>query len=142
MAKQSQKPPSQTTHHKHTNRLASEHSLYLLQHAHNPVYIYSNGSRLAQRLIFGDTNYGDLRNYLCGFFDTIVRNKKETSSYVEISKSMGVDRPSKILFVTNVYEEAIATKAASLEVKISVRPGNGPLLENHGFKTVNPFSEI
>ncbi|XP_028086983.1 probable bifunctional methylthioribulose-1-phosphate dehydratase/enolase-phosphatase E1 1 isoform X2 [Camellia sinensis] len=113
MAKQSQKPPSQTTHHKHTNRLASEHNPYLLQHAHNSVYIYSSGSRLAQRLIFGDTNYGDLRKYLCGFFATIVRNKKETSSYVEISKSMGADRPSEILFVTDVYQEAIATKAAS-----------------------------
>lgn len=109
------------------------------------VYIYSSGSRLAQRLIFGNTNYGDLRKYLCGFFDTIVgyvtrslnsflgfkklfyycfilgkssfttimcRNKKETSSYVEISESVGVDRPSEILFVTDVYQEAIAAKAA------------------------------
>ncbi|KAF5960223.1 hypothetical protein HYC85_001432 [Camellia sinensis] len=66
------------------------------------VYIYSSGSRLAQRLIFGNTNYGDLRKYLCGFFDTI----------------------------------------ACLEVIISVRPGNGPLPENHGFKTINSFSEI
>ncbi|KAM7495901.1 hypothetical protein LguiA_020315 [Lonicera macranthoides] len=31
-------PPSQS--HKHTNRLASEHSPYLLQHAHNPVNWY------------------------------------------------------------------------------------------------------
>lgn len=36
------------------------------------VYIYSSGSRLAQRLLFGYTNYGDLRKYLCGFFDTTV----------------------------------------------------------------------
>lgn len=36
------------------------------------VYIYSSGSRLAQRLIFGKTNYGDLRKYLSGFFDTAV----------------------------------------------------------------------
>ncbi|KAF5931342.1 hypothetical protein HYC85_032215 [Camellia sinensis] len=43
MAEQSQKPPSQTTHHKHTNRLASEHSPYLLQHAHNPVNWYPWG---------------------------------------------------------------------------------------------------
>ncbi|GMP65813.1 hypothetical protein CsSME_00026454 [Camellia sinensis var. sinensis] len=106
------------------------------------VYIYSSGSRLAQRLIFGNTNYGDLRKYLCGFFDTIVGNKKETTSYAEISESVGVDRPSEILFVTDVYQEAIAAKAAGLEVIISVRPGNGPLPENHGFKTVNSFAEI
>lgn len=106
------------------------------------VYIYSSGSRLAQRLIFGNTNYGDLRKYLCGFFDTRVGNKKETSSYVEISESLGVDTPSEVLFVTDVYQEAIAAKAAGLEVIISVRPGNGPLPENNGFKTITSFSEI
>nr|GLL44798.1 probable bifunctional methylthioribulose-1-phosphate dehydratase/enolase-phosphatase E1 1 [Ipomoea trifida] len=36
------------------------------------VYIYSSGSRLAQRLLFSNTNHGDLRNFLCGFFDTTV----------------------------------------------------------------------
>ncbi|KAK6946706.1 hypothetical protein RJ641_000179 [Dillenia turbinata] len=106
------------------------------------VYIYSSGSRLAQRLIFGNTNYGDLRKYLSGFFDTAVGNKRETRSYVEISESVGVDNPSEILFVTDVYQEAIAAKSAGLEAIISIRPGNGPLPENHGFKTVKSFSEI
>lgn len=106
------------------------------------VYIYSSGSRLAQRLLFGNSNYGDLRKYLCGFFDTTVGNKKETSSYVGITESLGVDNPSDILFVTDVYQEAVAAKAAGLEVIISVRPGNGPLPENHGFRTVNSFAEI
>ncbi|XP_076896300.1 putative bifunctional methylthioribulose-1-phosphate dehydratase/enolase-phosphatase E1 1 isoform X2 [Bidens hawaiensis] len=106
------------------------------------VYIYSSGSRLAQRMLFGYTDYGDLRNYLSGFFDTAVGNKKETKSYVEISESLGVHKPSEILFVTDVYQEAVAAKAAGLEVVISVRPGNGPLPENHGFKTIKSFSEI
>ncbi|KAK9209194.1 hypothetical protein WN944_001558 [Citrus x changshan-huyou] len=127
------------------------------------VYIYSSGSRLAQRLIFGNSNYGDLRKYLSGFFDTAVGNKRETRSYVEITNSLGVDKPSEILFVTDVYQEATAAKAAGkelfvissfrwldagalslkgLEVVISIRPGNGPLPENHGFKTINSFTEI
>ncbi|CAI9784220.1 unnamed protein product [Fraxinus pennsylvanica] len=106
------------------------------------VYIYSSGSRLAQRLLFGNTNYGDLRKYLCGFFDTTVGNKKESESYVEITESLGVYNPSEILFVTDVYQEATAAKSAGLEVIISIRPGNGPLPENHGFKTVKSFSEI
>ncbi|KAL0456384.1 UNVERIFIED_CONTAM: putative bifunctional methylthioribulose-1-phosphate dehydratase/enolase-phosphatase E1, partial [Sesamum latifolium] len=76
------------------------------------VYIYSSGSRLAQRLLFGNTNYGDLRKHLCGFFDTTVGNKKETKSYIEIMESLGVDNPSEILFVTDVYQEATAAKAA------------------------------
>nr|XP_043628144.1 probable bifunctional methylthioribulose-1-phosphate dehydratase/enolase-phosphatase E1 [Erigeron canadensis] len=106
------------------------------------VYIYSSGSRLAQRLIFGYTNHGDLRKYLCGFFDTKVGNKRETKSYIEIAESLGVDNPSEVLFVTDVYEEAVAAKAAGLDVIISIRPGNGPLPENHGFDTIKSFSEI
>ncbi|XP_024967484.1 probable bifunctional methylthioribulose-1-phosphate dehydratase/enolase-phosphatase E1 1 [Cynara cardunculus var. scolymus] len=106
------------------------------------VYIYSSGSRLAQRLLFGYSNFGDLRKYLSGFFDTTVGNKKETKSYVEISESLGVHKPSEILFITDIFQEAVAAKAAGLEVVISVRPGNGPLPENHGFKTIKSFSEI
>ncbi|KAJ6837193.1 putative bifunctional methylthioribulose-1-phosphate dehydratase/enolase-phosphatase E1 1 isoform X2 [Iris pallida] len=106
------------------------------------VYIYSSGSREAQRLIFGNTTFGDLRKYLCGFFDTSVGNKRETRSYFEISQSVGVDKPSEILFVTDVYQEAVAAKAAGLEVMISIRPGNAPLPENHGFETIRSFAEI
>ncbi|XP_027355118.1 probable bifunctional methylthioribulose-1-phosphate dehydratase/enolase-phosphatase E1 isoform X4 [Abrus precatorius] len=106
------------------------------------VYIYSSGSRLAQRLIFGHTIHGDLRKYLSGFFDTTVGNKRETHSYAEISASLGVDKPSDLLFVTDVYQEATAAKAAGLEVIISVRPGNAPLPGNHGFKTISSFCEI
>ncbi|XP_059282302.1 probable bifunctional methylthioribulose-1-phosphate dehydratase/enolase-phosphatase E1 1 [Lycium ferocissimum] len=106
------------------------------------VYIYSSGSRLAQRLLFGHTKHGDLRKYLYGFFDTTVGNKRETKSYAEITASLGVDNPSEILFLTDVYQEATAAKAAGLEVIISIRPGNGPLPDNHGFRTVRSFSEI
>ncbi|KAG6577000.1 putative bifunctional methylthioribulose-1-phosphate dehydratase/enolase-phosphatase E1 1, partial [Cucurbita argyrosperma subsp. sororia] len=106
------------------------------------VYIYSSGSRLAQRLIFGKTNYGDLRKYLSGFFDTAVGNKREIRSYVEISESLGVDTPSEILFITDVYQEAVAAKAAGLQVAISIRPGNGPLPDDHGFQTTTTFSDI
>ncbi|KAJ0246239.1 bifunctional methylthioribulose-1-phosphate dehydratase/enolase-phosphatase E1 [Hirschfeldia incana] len=106
------------------------------------VYIYSSGSRLAQRLLFGNTSYGDLRKYLSGFFDTTIGNKKESRSYKEITETLGVDDPSDILFVTDVYQEATAAKAAGLEAIISIRPGNASLPENHGFKTVTSFSQI
>lgn len=53
------------------------------------------------------------------FFDYIsfllflsFRNKKEVRSYIEISESVGVDKPSDILFVTDVIQEAAAAKAA------------------------------
>jgi methionine salvage enolase-phosphatase E1 len=40
------------------------------------------------------------------------RSKKETCSYLEILKTVGVDRPADILFVTDVFQEAVAAKAA------------------------------
>ncbi|GKC36638.1 probable bifunctional methylthioribulose-1-phosphate dehydratase/enolase-phosphatase E1, partial [Tanacetum coccineum] len=55
-------------------------------------------------------------------------NKRETKSNIEISKSLGVDKPLEVLFITDVVQEAAAAKAAGLEVIISFRPGNGPLL--------------
>lgn len=106
------------------------------------VYIYSSGSREAQRLIFGNSNYGDLRKYLSGFFDTTVGNKREARSYSEISQSVGVDKPSQIMFLTDVYQEAVAAKAAGIEAIISVRQGNAPLPENHGFRTIQSFLDI
>ncbi|CAD5334819.1 unnamed protein product [Arabidopsis thaliana] len=106
------------------------------------VYIYSSGSRLAQKLLFGNTDYGDLRKYISGFFDTTIGNKKESRSYKEIKETLGVDDPAEIMFVTDVYQEAVAAKAAGLEAIISIRPGNAPLPENHGFKTVTSFSQI
>ncbi|KAK3118705.1 hypothetical protein QOZ80_9BG0704740 [Eleusine coracana subsp. coracana] len=106
------------------------------------IYIYSSGSREAQRLLFGNTTYGDLRKFLCGYFDTTTGNKRETRSYSEISQSLGVDSPSQILFITDVFQEAVAAKNAGFEVIISIRPGNAPLPENHGFCTIKSFSEI
>ena len=40
------------------------------------------------------------------------RNKKENKSYKEITETLGVEDPSEILFVTDVYQEATAAKAA------------------------------
>ncbi|XP_031255320.1 probable bifunctional methylthioribulose-1-phosphate dehydratase/enolase-phosphatase E1 2 isoform X2 [Pistacia vera] len=100
------------------------------------VYIYSNCSREAQRLLFAKSNYGDLRKYFCGFFDTVVGNKNESHSYLEILRTVGVDRPADMLFVTDVFQEAVAASAAGLEVIISIRPGNGALPDEHGFRTV------
>ncbi|KAF0901163.1 hypothetical protein E2562_038177 [Oryza meyeriana var. granulata] len=107
------------------------------------AYIYSSGSREAQRLIFANTAaHGDLRDHLCGFFDTTIGPKREVSSYNEIWQTLGTDRPSQVLFLTDVYQEATAAKSAGLEVLISVRPGNAPLPDNHGFHTITSFAEI
>lgn len=47
-----------------------------------------------------------------------VRNKRETHSYIEITESVGVDKASDILFVTDVFQEAIAAKAAGNNILV------------------------
>ncbi|KAL0001964.1 hypothetical protein SO802_015745 [Lithocarpus litseifolius] len=106
------------------------------------VYIYSSVIREAQQLLFANSNYGNLKKYLCGFFDSTVGNKRETRSYVEILKTVGIDRPADMLFVTDDFLEAVAAAAAGLEVILSIRPGNGSLPQNHGFRTIESLLEI
>ncbi|KAL5571148.1 hypothetical protein UlMin_020745 [Ulmus minor] len=106
------------------------------------VYVYSSCSKETQQLLFANSSYGDLRKYLCGYFDTTVGNKKEVHSYLEILRTVGVDRPADMLIVTDVLQEALAARAAGLEAVISIRPGNRSLPENHGFRTIESLLEI
>lgn len=106
------------------------------------TYIYSSGSREAQKLIFGNTNFGDLRVFLSGFFDTTIGNKREPRSYKEIFLTVGVDHPSCVTFATDVLAEAIAAKEAGLQAVLLLRPGNAPLPADHGFRTVKSLLEL
>lgn len=47
------------------------------------IYIYSSGSRQAQRNLFGHTKNGDLREYLSGFFDTSSGSKVHGCSCID-----------------------------------------------------------
>ena len=47
------------------------------------------------------------------------RNKKETRSYVEILKTVGIDRPADMLFVTDDFREAVAAAAAGNELLVA-----------------------
>ncbi|RME11582.1 MAG: acireductone synthase, partial [Aquificota bacterium] len=44
------------------------------------LYVYSSGSVKAQKLFFGNTEYGDITYLFDGFFDTSVGGKKERES--------------------------------------------------------------
>nr|GEZ66171.1 putative bifunctional methylthioribulose-1-phosphate dehydratase/enolase-phosphatase E1 [Tanacetum cinerariifolium] len=54
----------------------------------------------------------------------------------------GIKSEPELVAMSYPLSEAAAAKAAGLEVIISVRPGNGPLPENHGFITINSFAEV
>ena len=91
------------------------------------TYIYSSGSREAQRLLFKHSVAGDLRPLLSGYFDTAVGGKLVASSYADILLSLGEDKPSRVLFATDSLGEAAAAAAAGLQVVVTVRPGNNAL---------------
>lgn len=59
-------------------------------------YIYSSGSREAQRLFFEHSQAGDLRPFLCGFFDTTSGPKTEAASYTNIQHTLGVDDADQV----------------------------------------------
>ena len=106
------------------------------------ISIYSSGSRDAQRLLFKYSNHGDLRSHISCYFDTKIGQKREEASYNEIVLSLGVDSPSQVLFITDIFEEAVAAQKAGISTVLSVRPGNAPLPANHGMHTVTSFDGL
>lgn len=77
--------------------------------------IYSSGSVLAQRLIFGYSTDGDLTQYLSNHFDTHIGHKREVQSYVNIARELNLD-PCEILFLSDIARELEAAAAAGFEV--------------------------
>lgn len=91
-----------------------------------PIYIYSSGSVLAQKLLFGHTIDGDMTKLLTGYFDTTVGFKQESESYRKICNEIDID-PAEVLFLTDVEAEGRAAREAGLQVRLVVRDGNAPL---------------
>lgn len=87
------------------------------------AYIFSSGSVLAQKLVFGHSSYGDLTPLLSGFFDTETGPKREAASYQAIAEAISF-QPAQIVFVSDVPEELEAASMAGMQAKLAVRPGN------------------
>ena len=75
------------------------------------LYVYSSGSVLAQKLLFGHTDSGDLRPLFSGYFDTTIGGKKEADSYRKIAEETGF-AGNDILFLSDIKEELDAAKTA------------------------------
>lgn len=113
-----------------------------IQSSRKKAAVYSSGSVQAQKLIFQYSESGDLTKYFSGYFDTAVGGKRESASYSKIAKELGVE-PRKILFFTDIKEEADAAIGADLRAAVLERPGNSkqpehPYLKLTSFETLNP----
>jgi enolase-phosphatase E1 len=105
-----------------------------------PVAIYSSGSELAQRLLFGSTASGDLTPLVARFFDTTVGAKQAAESYRRIALELGIP-PNGMMFISDVTTELDAAHAAGYQVLLCVRPGNR-LPPAHEYATIHSFADI
>ena len=68
-------------------------------------------------------------------------SKREAESYRTISQQFDC-APGQILFISDVVEELAAAKEAGLQTALSLRPGNKPVPEKHGFLAIESFAEL
>jgi enolase-phosphatase E1 len=100
--------------------------------------IYSSGSVAAQKLLFGNSEYGDLNGFFTYNFDTAVGHKREVGSYQNIATQLGLP-PGEILFLSDIQEELDAAQAAGMQCLQLLRLGTLPSMRHPG---VGSFSEI
>jgi len=102
------------------------------------IYIYSSGSVLAQKLLFGNSNEGDLLPYFEGHFDTEFGGKKEAQSYHNIAKEIGVEE-KKICFFSDVQEELDAAATANCKTIHVVRAN---MVDSDDYEVIGTFDEV
>lgn len=85
--------------------------------------IFSSGSVLAQKLLFGHTGHGDLLEYFEGYHDTTTGPKRVADSYRAIAGAFALPE-GEILFLSDVVEELDAAAEAGMRTGLMVRPGN------------------
>jgi enolase-phosphatase E1 len=102
--------------------------------------IFSSGSIQAQKLLFGNTEYGDLTPLLQGYFDTTTGSKKAADSYQQIAAEMNL-APDQILFISDVTAELKAAQAAGMIPLFSSRPGNHSD-DAEGFPRIENFDAV
>lgn len=104
------------------------------------VRIFSSGSVLAQKLLFGHSDQGDLLPYFEGFHDTRTGPKNSPASYEAIAGSFGLP-PGEILFLSDVTAELDAAREAGFQTGLLLRPGNKPA-EANGHPSYKSFAEL
>ena len=107
--------------------------------------VYSSGSVPAQKLLFANTDAGDLLPLFSGFFDTEVGHKRDADSYRLIADRL--DRsPGDILFLSDVVAELDAARDAGMRTVLLDRLDDYPQPRigdaAHGHDRVESFGDI
>jgi enolase-phosphatase E1 len=105
------------------------------------IAIFSSGSRLAQKLIFGFSTAGDLTKHISAYFDTTTGAKREAESYRKIAVRLNVE-PSEVLFLSDTAAELEAAAHAGMKCRLLVRPNNALPENPTAFESLQNFDEI
>jgi enolase-phosphatase E1 len=105
------------------------------------IYIYSSGSVLAQKLLFANTEAGDLTVFISGYFDTNTGAKMESTSYERIASSAGLP-PPEIAFFSDAVGELDAARKAGMQTVLCLRPGNHPQPDSERYSSIRSFDEL
>lgn len=103
--------------------------------------IFSSGSVRAQRLLFRHSPAGDLTRFISHFFDTTTGPKSDPESYRRISVAMA-QPPEAFVFVSDVTRELDAARAAGMQTRLALRPGNHPVAPGHGHATLHTLDDL
>jgi enolase-phosphatase E1 len=107
--------------------------------------VYSSGSVPAQKLLFGNSDAGDLSAIFSDFFDTEVGHKRDADSYRLIADSLQRS-PGDILFLSDVVAELDAARDAGMRTVLLDRREDYPEArtgeDTHGHSRVESFTQI
>ncbi len=104
------------------------------------ICIFSSGSVLAQKLLFGSTAAGDLTRFLRAYFDTTIGPKHAAESYWQIAKKLALE-PSTILFISDAPKELDAARDAGMQTILCVRTESSePTASPH--RVIHSFDDI
>lgn len=105
------------------------------------IRIYSSGSVLAQKLLFANTETGDLTGRISGYFDTRIGAKGAAESYVRIAQAFA--RPAtEIAFISDVTTELDAARSAGMQTLLCLRPGNSPQPAGSSHPAIRSFDDL
>ncbi len=93
------------------------------------LYVFSSGSVLAQKLLFGHTAFGDLIPLFSGHFDTAIGSKRDAAAYTAIARQIGLP-PAEILFLSDVREELDAARTVGMLTTQVLREGVTPAMDH------------
>jgi enolase-phosphatase E1 len=99
--------------------------------------VFSSGSIVAQKLLFGHSEAGDLTGYFSAFFDTTTGSKRDSETYQGICETLKLDA-SEILFLSDSKEELEAADKVGYQTLQLLRPETVANWKH----TVADFSEI